>query len=122
MSVLKSLCLACSMYSRIPVPKVAWEEKNMKYVLCFFPWIGIVIGAGMYGLWRLRSLLGVHIPMPVFVLTGTVLPIWISGGIHMDGFMDTAMRSILIRAGRESWRLCKTLTQVRLPVSVWHVK
>ncbi len=90
MSVLKSLCLACSMYSRIPVPKVAWEEKNMKYVLCFFPWIGIVIGAGMYGLWRLRSLLGVHIPMPVFVLTGTVLPIWISGGIHMDGFMDTA--------------------------------
>ncbi len=89
MSVLKSLCLACSMYSRIPVPKVAWEEKNMRYVLCFFPWIGIVTGGGMYGLWRLRSLLGVFIPFPVFVLTGTVLPVLISGGIHMDGFLDT---------------------------------
>ncbi len=89
MAVLKSLCLAFSMYSRIPMPPVAWEEKNMRYVLCFFPLVGLVVGGGMYGLWRLRSWLGVFIPFPVFVLTGTVLPILISGGIHMDGFMDT---------------------------------
>ena len=89
MAVLKSLCLAFSMYSRIPMPRVDWEEKNMRYVLCFFPWVGLVVGGGMYGLWLLRSWLGVFIPFPVFVLTGTVLPVLITGGIHMDGFMDT---------------------------------
>ncbi len=89
MSVLKSMCLAFSMYSKIPVPRVAWEEKNMRYVLCFFPWVGIVIGAGMYGLWTLRSRLGVYVPFSVFVLTGTVLPVLVTGGIHTDGFMDT---------------------------------
>lgn len=89
MSVLKSLCIAFSMYSKIPMPSVSWEEKNMKYVMCFFPWIGIVIGACMYGLWMLRSWISVFIPFPVFALTGTVVPVLLTGGIHMDGFMDT---------------------------------
>jgi len=89
MSVLKSFCLAFSMYSKLPVPGVAWEEKNMRYVFCFFPLIGLVLGAGMYVLWLSRSFLEVFIPFPVFVLVGTVLPVAVTGGIHMDGFMDT---------------------------------
>ncbi len=100
MAVLKSLCLAFSMYSRIPMPRVDWEEKNMRYVLCFFPWVGLVVGGGMYGLWLLRTWLGVFIPFPVFVLTGTVLPVLITGGIHMDGFMDT-MDALCSNQGRE---------------------
>lgn len=89
MSVLKSLCLAFAMYSKLPVPRVAWEEKNMKYVLCFFPWVGLVIGGAMYLLWILRSQIGVFVPFSVFALTGTVLPVLLTGGIHLDGFMDT---------------------------------
>lgn len=89
MPVLKSFCLAFSMYSKIPMPKVAWEEKNMRYVLCFFPLVGPAVGACLYLLWRLRGWLGVFVPFPVFVLVGTVLPIALTGGIHMDGFMDT---------------------------------
>lgn len=89
MSVLKNLCMAFSMYSKIPVPKVAWEEKNMKYALCFFPLIGIVQGIAFYFLWTLREKVGVYLPFPVFVLTGCVLPLAITGGIHMDGFLDT---------------------------------
>ena len=89
MSLLKSLCMAFSMYSKIPVPKVAWEENNRKYVLCFLPLIGLVEGAAMYLLWMLRAQIGVYIPFPVFVLTGCVLPVLITGGIHLDGFLDT---------------------------------
>lgn len=89
MSVLKNLCMAFSMYSKIPMPKVAWESQNMKYVLCFFPFIGVVQGSAMYFLWTLRANIGVFIPLMVFVLVGCVLPIAITGGIHMDGFMDT---------------------------------
>ncbi len=99
MSVLKSLCLAFSMYSRIPAPRVAWEEKNMKYVLCFFPWVGIAVGAAMYLLWALRSMLGVFVPFAVFALAGTTVPILVTGGIHIDGFMDTmdALHSCQVR-------------------------
>ena len=45
MSVIKSLILAFSMYSRIPVPHVQLEEKDMKYMFGFFPLVGVVIGA-----------------------------------------------------------------------------
>lgn len=45
MSVIKSLILAFSMYSRIPVPHVRLEEKDMKYTFGFFPLVGVVIGA-----------------------------------------------------------------------------
>jgi len=89
MSVLKGLCLAFSMYSKIPAPKVEWKEKNMRYLFCFFPCVGLVIGTGMYVLWLLRLLSGIFIPFSVFALVGTVFPILVTGGIHMDGYMDT---------------------------------
>lgn len=87
--MLKSFCLAFSMYSKIPMPRVEWEEKNMKYVLCFFPLIGIVQGVAMYLLWLLRGKIGVFIPFEVFALAGCVVPVLVTGGIHLDGFMDT---------------------------------
>lgn len=89
MSVLKSMCMAFAMYSKIPMPKVSWEAKNMKYVLCFFPAIGIAQGIAFYLLWMLRGSIGVYLPFPMFVLTGCVLPAAVTGGIHMDGFLDT---------------------------------
>ena len=44
MYLLNSLAIAISMYSKIPVPNVEWNEKNMKYAMCFFPVVGAVIG------------------------------------------------------------------------------
>ena len=44
MHILKSIVIAFSMYSKIPMPQFEWKEEDMKHVLCFFPWIGIVIG------------------------------------------------------------------------------
>lgn len=76
------------MYSKIPVPKADWNRENMKYVLCFFPVVGIVIGAVVY-LW---SLLSDAIPISrVFASAVIVLiPVALTGGIHMDGLLDTA--------------------------------
>ena len=37
MRVIRSLCIAFSTYSRIPVPQVAWTDENRKYSMCFFP-------------------------------------------------------------------------------------
>ena len=50
MRVIRSLLIAFSTYSRIPVPQAEWTEENRRYSMCFFPLIGAVIGAAM-ALW-----------------------------------------------------------------------
>lgn len=87
MSVLKSCMIAFSMYSKIPMPKTAWEEKDMRFVMCFFPAVGLVIG-GLLCLWYLFcSYAGIG-GLP-YVLLLAAFPLLISGGIHLDGYMDT---------------------------------
>ena len=87
MSIINSFFIALSMYSRIPVPRVDWEKENMRYAMCFFPMIGVVIGAVMYlAGWLLdKTSVGGLFRGVVF----TLIPIIITGGIHIDGFMDT---------------------------------
>lgn len=80
--------IAFSMYSRIPMPRCEWTDENMKYVMCFFPWIGAVIGLLVLGWEFLASQLGLHAPLRTAVLM--VLPVVVSGGIHLDGMLDTA--------------------------------
>ena len=41
MSIIKSLVIAFSMYSKIPMPHLELDEKDMKYVMGFFPLIGL---------------------------------------------------------------------------------
>ena len=87
MSIINSFFIALSMYSRIPVPRVDWKKENMRYAMCFFPMIGVAIGAVMYlAGWLLDKMaVGTLFRGVVF----TLIPIIITGGIHMDGFMDT---------------------------------
>ena len=44
-----SFKIAFSMYSRIPMPRSEWTDENKSYAMCFFPWIGAVIGLLSYG-------------------------------------------------------------------------
>ena len=84
--LLKSFASAFLMYSRIPMPLVAWKEENRRYALCFFPLIGVVIGGLLVG-WRLLcTRLGWG--QLLFATGGMLLPLLITGGIHMDGFCD----------------------------------
>ena len=83
----KSFILATSMYSKLPVPRTEWSDRAMAYVFCFFPWIGLVVGCAEY-LWSvLSSLLQFN---SFLTAAGYVLiPIAITGGIHIDGLCDT---------------------------------
>ncbi|BCJ99182.1 adenosylcobinamide-GDP ribazoletransferase [Anaerocolumna chitinilytica] len=93
MSVIKSFFISFSIYSKIPVPQFEWKDKDMKYVLCFFPWIGGIIGVLTY-LWG-YLFLHFHFGTLLFTMAGTAIPLLVSGGFHVDGFMDTmdALRS-----------------------------
>jgi len=83
-----SFKIAFAMYSKIPMPRADWEKENMRYMMCFFPLIGIVIGACMV-LWNLIAeylQAGDILRTAGFVL----VPVLITGGIHLDGLLDTA--------------------------------
>lgn len=87
-SLWNSFKIAFSMFSKIPMPQAEWTEENMKYMLCFFPWIGAVIG----GLTLLAAFLGSRLGFaPGFItVVLMMIPILVTGGIHVDGLLDTA--------------------------------
>ena len=83
-----SFKIAFSMYSKIPMPRADWEKENMRYMMCFFPFVGVVIGALMI-LWSIvseRLAVGDSLRGAVYVL----IPVLVTGGIHLDGLLDTA--------------------------------
>ena len=84
---MKSLIIAFAMYSKIPMPRVDWEKRALSWALCWFPLIGVVIGAVLYGWMALAELL--RIGPALFGAVALLLPIAISGAIHLDGFCDT---------------------------------
>ena len=151
MSLLRSLCIAISMYSRIPAPwSSEWKKEDGRFAVAFFPVVGVIIGLCTFGwlcLWTQIAnrhasalvsspALGVNSVMPslalgansampslalgansampslalgansampslalgansvmpslALVLTSCIIPLLITGGIHLDGFMDTS--------------------------------
>ena len=83
MIVLQTIAVAFAMFSAIPVPQFDWNEKNMRYALCAFPLVGVICGA----LWCLCGAL----PLPDAAQSAgfCLIPVWVTGGIHLDGYADT---------------------------------
>lgn len=86
MSIIHAIITAFSCFSRIPMPHIDWDKADMRYMMAAFPLVGAVIGACLW-LW---GALCAHAGLtPVMRGAGIALiPIAISGGIHMDGFAD----------------------------------
>jgi len=71
--MLRSLAIAFSMYSKIPVPQFDWEERDMRFVMAFFPLVGLVIGLGEMLLLTLAHRLSLpRLPLALLLL---LLPI-----------------------------------------------
>lgn len=86
-TMFESLDVAFSMYSAIPMPQVMWNEQNMKYMLGFFPLIGLVQAALLIGWVYLAQALSVGTVL--FAAVAALIPLFVTGGIHLDGFCDT---------------------------------
>lgn len=67
------------------MPMVTWTKERMKYAMCFFPLIGVIIGACVIGFYQLFAALQMKWLTVVFPV---LIPVIITGGIHMDGFLD----------------------------------
>ena len=86
-TLLETLCVAFSLYSRLPMPQIQWTPANMRYALWALPLIGVVAGLVM-SLWNGVALrLGLEAPLRAAGLA--LAPVLVTGGIHLDGFCDT---------------------------------
>lgn len=84
---MRSLIMAFSMYSRLPMPRIKWDEKSERYLFCFFPFVGAAIGIiFLFAAWLMQALSFGDGAKGCIL---TVIPILVTGGIHMDGFLDT---------------------------------
>ena len=87
MTALETIAVAFAMFSAIPCPQPVWTEKNMRCALCAFPLVGAVCGLLLWGWTALAGWL----PLPgVLAAAGQcLLPVLVTGGIHLDGYADT---------------------------------
>ena len=88
MWVLETVAVAFGMYSALPTPRVDWNERNMRYALAAFPLVGAALALTWWGVCALSLALGLPDLLRGALLC--VLPALITGGIHLDGYADTA--------------------------------
>jgi adenosylcobinamide-GDP ribazoletransferase len=83
----ESFAVAFQFLTRLPIPlHVAYNANSVSRSLLFYPFVGLTIGAILYfAAWLLPATLA---PMNAALL----LLIWtvLTGGLHLDGLMDTA--------------------------------
>ena len=93
MKFLRNIAAAFSLYSRIPVPRFQWKEDDLKYHLVFLPWVGAIIGALEILIVAFADF--AYLPDLATVVLLALAPLVVSGGFHLDGFMDVqdALRS-----------------------------
>ena len=86
MAVIKSLISAISLYSKIPMPSLDYREGEDRFSLCFFPLVGLIIG----GLLQVLCLVfrALDLSQTAGAIFAGLLPVIITGGMHLDGFMD----------------------------------
>ena len=108
MIVLQTIAVAFAMFSAVPVPQFAWNEKNMRYALCAFPLVGLLCGA----LWCVCGVL--PLPAPARAAGFCLVPVWVTGGIHLDATPTPVTPLPATVTGKRSWRSSKTPTAVPL--------
>ena len=86
MSVVKALALAISCFTHLPAPRVEWSPENMRYMMMWFPVIGLLVGA-FVALWVVVSD-AVGFGNVLRAVGITLVPLAVTGGFHLDGFMD----------------------------------
>lgn len=86
MQIINSMKIAFAMYSRIPTGNVLWDKDKMRYSFCFVPLVGLIIGI-IQCLWYLINI-KLQFNNIFFAAIACIIPVFITGGIHMDGYCD----------------------------------
>lgn len=84
---MRGFLIALTFLSRIPIPAPKdVTEREFKQSQQYYPFVGLLIGCLLYGAGFVANFF--YPPL----ITGAILlacEIWLTGGIHLDGFMDS---------------------------------
>lgn len=86
MKIVRGFFMAWGMFCTIPCPVKTWDEGARKHMLALLPIIGLGIGGIWFGLFY--ALHALHVPTALAAALMTVYPFVVTGGIHLDGYMD----------------------------------
>ncbi|MBQ6172477.1 MAG: adenosylcobinamide-GDP ribazoletransferase [Clostridia bacterium] len=83
---LNAFFMCFTMFCAIPSPFHNWDEESRPLMTLFLPFVGAWIGL----LWALAAIAisYFNIPLLVGAIILTAFPIIITGGMHMDGYLD----------------------------------
>lgn len=101
----ESLLIALSMYSTLPVKCLNWTPRNLRHAMACFPLVGLVCGAALWVVWMVCGLL--HTGSVLFGALAVLSSVLVTGGIHLDGFCDTADALYSRREQAEKLRILK---------------
>lgn len=109
--ILTGLFMAWGNFSVVPSPRKVWDDKCRNWMIAMMPVIGLLIGAlqfAVYSIFQMmyeRGVVGNHIVFQAAILT--FLPFYLTGFIHLDGFMDTCDSLLSRREQSEMQRILK---------------
>ena len=86
-NLLKSMAITFAMYSKLPVKNFEWTKENMKYCLLFLPLVGLIEGICLILFVMFFDRIAVNQFLKAALITA--FPVIYTGGVHMDGFLDT---------------------------------
>ena len=86
MNIIKAFFMAWGNFCSIPCPYRVWDDGCRRLMLAMLPVLGLLLGGMWYGFARL--LLWLSFPQMLLAALLTVIPFYISGFMHLDGFMD----------------------------------
>ena len=87
------------------MPVFDWREEDLRHSLIFFPAVGVVIGILTVLINRLPAVAAW--PLSVRSILTLLIPILLTGGFHLDGYMDTVDALQSYRSRDEKLRILK---------------
>ncbi|MBS4024818.1 MAG: adenosylcobinamide-GDP ribazoletransferase [Clostridia bacterium] len=109
--------IALQFLTRIPIGEIQFNEKN-NFInsVKFYPLVGLLIGILLVGCY---SLLNYFLPSLVLAVVILIISILITGGLHLDGLMDTVDG---LMSARDKDRMLEIMKDSRVGAhSVWAV-
>ncbi|MGL4363476.1 MAG: adenosylcobinamide-GDP ribazoletransferase [Cellulosilyticaceae bacterium] len=87
MKLIQQFILAIQFLTRIPLTKkdVPCKTQDFQGAMTFFTFIGLIIGLLQWGTYEIFNFL---VSPLIGALASTVMGIWVTGGLHLDGLSD----------------------------------
>lgn len=90
--IITGFFMAWGNFSWIPCPCKIWDEKSRKWMLALMQMAGLLAGLIQFGFFGIIDYLSEYqeYTSPIFLVAGilTVMPFFLTGFIHLDGYMD----------------------------------